>query len=47
MLRRLWPGWRSALILVTPEASFAGIELVSCTIGLGFPGIVSELEENV
>src|SRR4051794_36814301 len=46
MLRRIWPGWNRALILVNLVLSFAGIGLdLGCT-GSGFRGTGTEWEEN-
>lgn len=34
-LSRLWPDWRSCLLIVQPAPSFAGIDKVSSSIGAG------------
>ena len=39
MLRRMWPGWKRALILVQPEPSSVGIVQASGRIGPGSRGV--------
>ena|ERR1017187_10805562 len=46
ILRRLWPGWKRALILVRPDTLFAGIVQGSNCIGRGFRGIGPVRGEN-
>lgn len=47
MLRRLWPGWQRALILVQPDTVADWHKPASGCIGNGFRGAVDVAEEDV
>jgi hypothetical protein len=47
MIRRLWPGWKQALILVQPEIVVGWHQLDSSCIGRGSRGIALVREEGV
>ena len=44
--RRAWSSWKQSLIIVTPEAWFAGTELGSASIGAFSPGFAAAPAER-